>query len=112
LFRRARSTVDFAASSILMLWTVSLLGISTFHMIDLSVQNLFIVLLAGYCQARLNLHARAVPTPVRHLGRGTVRLSTGTAPGLVPAFRRGMQSVRYGCRVPFNGVNAGRSLPS
>lgn len=61
LFFRARNERDYAAAGTLILWSLSLAGLSTYLSIDFSTQNYFIVLLAGYCHWRLMAQTPKVP---------------------------------------------------
>jgi hypothetical protein len=49
----ARDESDYAAAGTLVLWGLALAGLSTFNTISFSAQNFYMLILAGYCHARL-----------------------------------------------------------
>ena len=53
LFWRARDEREYAAGGTIILWSLGLAGFSTFLNVSLSAQNYFMILLGGFCHARL-----------------------------------------------------------
>lgn len=54
LWFRAKNSMDYAAATILVLWTISLAGVSTFQSVGFNAANFFAFYLAGYCHARIS----------------------------------------------------------
>ncbi len=53
LFFRSRNHHEYAASAVLILWTLALLGLCTYHNVNWNAQNVFALILAGFCQYSL-----------------------------------------------------------
>lgn len=53
LFVRSRTSADFAAGGVIIVWTLACLGLSTYCAIGLSAQHYIVISLAGFCHQRL-----------------------------------------------------------